>query len=54
MLSEEGVELIRQYYPIPDVTWEDVIEKIDEDVLDAQWGYSNQKHPDKILSLIHI
>ena len=37
----EGVELIRQYYPIPDVTWEDVIEKIDEDVLDGQWGYSN-------------
>ena len=48
----EGVELIRQYYPIPDVTWEDVIEKIDEDVLDGQWGYSNEKHADKILPVI--
>ena len=40
MLSEEGVEFIQQYYPLPDVTWDDVIEKLDEDVLD--------------LSLIHI
>ena len=52
MLSDEGVEYIKQYYPIPDVTWEDVIEKLDEDVLDGDWGYSNTKYPDKILPVI--
>ena len=43
MLSSEGVEFIQQYYPIPDVTWDDVIQKLDEDVLDGDWGYSNEK-----------
>ena len=52
MLSEEGVEFIKQYYPLPDVTWGDVIEKLDEDVLDGHWGYSNEKFPDEILPVI--
>ena len=52
MLSEEGVEFIKQYYPLPDVTWGDVIEKLDEDVLDGHWAYSNERHPDEILPVI--
>ena len=52
MLSSEGVEFIQQYYPIPDVTWDDIIQKLDEDVLDVDCGYSNEKWPDKILPVI--
>tara|TARA_Y100001970_G_scaffold82728_1_gene104734 strand:+ start:3587 stop:4033 length:447 start_codon:yes stop_codon:yes gene_type:complete len=35
-----------------DIHWDQIIEKINGDVMDGHWGYSNEKTPDEILPTV--